>query len=153
MKYQHPTYQHPLESPAYIQHKHMQYGKQLARRHHLHPAPGPMYGAVDYGPGYRCDCHNQHPKPPCPYDELPKINSVRLVDTVKVTEIRDAFNNLRYKVVMSSIDGTNKTALVDPKFSKYYEVEVVNCFSAPNPLVIVHRPTPEEDAINTAEAA
>lgn len=112
-----------------------------------------MYGAVDYGPGHRCDCHNHHPKPPCPYDGIPKVPSVHVSDTVKVTEIRDAFNNLRYKIVMSSIDGISNTALVEPKYSKYYEVEVVNCFSAPNPLVIVHRPAPAEEAIVKLEDA
>lgn len=150
------TYYNPMDNPAYVWHMIMQARRGMAKRNTApHPKPGPMYGAVDYGPGHRCNCHKQKPQPPCPYDgfPLPKLPTVKNIDAVKVTEIRDVFNNLRYKVVMSSIDGTNHAALVNPKYSKYYEVEVVNCFSAPNPLVIVSRPTYGEEAINTAEEA
>ena len=150
------TYYNPMDNPAYVWHMIMQARKGMAKRNTApHPKPGPMYGAVDYGPGHRRNCHKQKPQPPCPYDgfPLPNLPTVKTTDTVKVTEIRDVFNNLRYKVVMSSIDGIGNVSLVDPKYSKYYEVEVVNCFSAPNPLVIVHRPSPGEEAINTAEAA
>lgn len=138
-----------MDNPGYVWHMIMQARKGMAQRNTLpHPTPGPMYGAVDYGPGHRCNCHKQHPKPPCPYDKLPKVPTVKKTDSVKVVELRDAFNNLRYKVVMSSID-----VAPDPKYGKLYEIEVVNCFSAPDPLVIVHRPEPEEAAINTAADA
>lgn len=148
MSYPQDTYYNPIDNPAYAWHMNMQARKGMVRHTNIHPVPGPMYGAVDYGPGHRCNCNKQHPKPPCPYDELPKINSVKQIDAVKVTELRDAFNNLRYKIVMSSVQINP-----NPQYGKIYEVEVVNCFSAPNPLVIVHRPTDEEAAIRTAEEA
>lgn len=149
MSYPQNTYCRPLDNPGYVWHMIMQARKGMAQRNTVpHPVPGPMYGAVDYGPGHRCNCHKQHPKPPCPYDRLPKVHSVKQTEAVKVTELRDAFNNLRYKIVMTSVQ-----ANTDPKYGKLYEIEVVNCFSAPNPLVIVHRPTPEEAAINTEAAA
>lgn len=104
-----------------------------------HPCPGPIYGGVDYGPGHKChpDC-----RPDCRPNEdckKPPLPTVKQTESVKVVELRDAFNNLRYKIVMTSVDVSS-----DPMFGKLYEVEVVNCFSAPNPLVVVHRPQDDE---------
>lgn len=100
-----------------------------------HPRPGPIYGAVDYGPGHKCrpDCR------PDTKDKKPLLPTVKQTESVKVVELRDAFNNLRYKIVMTSVDVST-----DPIFGKLYEIEVVNCFSAPDPLVVVHRPQDDE---------
>lgn len=98
-----------------------------------------MYGAVDYGPGHK---HYPNCHPDCKPDKKgkkPSLPTVKQTESVKVVELRDAFNNLRYKIVMTSVDVST-----DPMFGKLYEVEVVNCFSAPDPLVVVHRPQDDE---------
>ncbi len=80
---------------------------------------------------------------------LGKLQTVKAAESVKVIELKDAFDNLRYKIVLTSIDvpmtgvDTSIDELTSPT-GKLYEVEVVNCFLAPNPLVIAHRPNPDE---------
>lgn len=67
-----------------------------------------------------------------------KFKSVHIADISKVTEIRDAFGNLKFKVVMSSTE-ENKV--------KHYELQVYNCFSKDEPFVISSRPEDGEDPI------
>lgn len=72
----------------------------------------------------------------------PKYPSVSVRETVKVSEIRDAFKNLRYKVALMSYNvyGFDGVRLA-------YQIDVVNCFSAPEELIIVSKPLDGEPLI------
>ena len=83
------------------------------------------------------NCHDKHKHP-----------SVSVRDTVIVSEIRDAFKNLRYKVALVSydvydFDGVHLT----------YQIDVVNCFSTAQELVIVSRPSACEGLITDQKIA
>ena len=92
----------------------------------------------DHCHNHNCDCNDRNPLLEW-YKSRRNLPLHKRNHPVKVVELRDAFNNLRYKIVMTSVDVS-----ADPMFGKLYEVEVVNCFSAPDPLVVVHRPQDDE---------
>ena len=85
--------------------------------------------------------HDKHQQHVC-HNNRYKIPKVKVSEEILVSEIRDAFDNLRYKVAMTSYDvyGFNGTC-------KAYQVDVVNCFSAPDDLIIISKPDNEEDLI------
>lgn len=68
----------------------------------------------------------------------PQETSLR--ETAKCIEIADPFGNLRYKVVMTSVDVVDELEL--GKLSKRWYVQVLNCFSAAGELIVVERPDP-----------
>lgn len=61
-------------------------------------------------------------------------------ETAKCVEILDPFGNLKYKVVVTSVDVADE--LEFGKLSKRWYVQVLNCFSAAGELVVVERPDP-----------
>ena len=65
---------------------------------------------------------------------FPKYQSVHTTETTKVSDIRDALNNLKYKVAMTSYD------VSDDAYGMIYEITVANYFSAPDPLIILTIP-------------
>lgn len=109
------------------------------------PQTSPIYNGV----GSCKDFHEEK--------RLGKLQTVKAAESVKVIELKDAFDNLRYKIVLTSIDvpTTNVDTTVDEITSptgKLYEIEVVNCFLAPNPLVIAHKPDPDEKITSYEDA-
>lgn len=81
--------------------------------------------------GKHHDCHKNY--------QIPKV---KITEEIKVASIRDVFDNLRYKVAMTSYDVYGFDGN-----TKAYQVEVVNCFSAPDDLIIVSRPDDREPLI------
>lgn len=63
-----------------------------------------------------------------------KYQSVHVQENIKVTEIRDAVNHLRYKVTLESFH------ISDDAYGTLYKIQVINYFSAPEPIVIYTRP-------------
>lgn len=71
----------------------------------------------------------------------PNYRSVYTRDSLKAVDIFDAFQNLRYKVILTSYDISNEF------YSTIFEIEVLNCFATSEPLIIVSRPADNEDPI------
>lgn len=72
----------------------------------------------------------------------PNYKSVYTRDSLKAVDIFDAFHKLRYKIILTSYDISNDF------YSTIYEIEVLNCFTAPEPLIIVSRPEDNEEPIS-----
>lgn len=83
-----------------------------------------------------------------PYPKHPFYKSVHVKETCKVAEIADAFNNLRYKVIMTSYDIVN-----DGKYELVYQIQVVNYFYGPEPLIIFETPNVDEPPITDINVA
>ena len=80
-----------------------------------------------------------NPPPPMPPPKHPPYFPVHVLETAKLTEIRDAMGTLRYRVVMSTYDIDNHLENVFP--AKAYMIQVVNDFyDKEAPLVIVTVP-------------
>lgn len=78
--------------------------------------------------------------------EKMKSHQCRAVDvkeTVKLAEITDPFGNLRYKVSLTSYD-----IIDDGKYSLCYQIQVINYFGIPEPIIIVDRPEYDERPIH-----
>ena len=73
---------------------------------------------------------------------------VYIKETIKVSEIYDIFNNLKYKVALTSADKID-----DNKYKLSYEITIVNLFSTDNPLIIDHFPHHDELPIYNYEEA
>lgn len=68
-------------------------------------------------------------------NDIKKVyDSVYTRDSIKVIDIVDAFGKLRYKVSLLSYDIYNDI------YGVIYSVQVTNCFTAPDPLIIVTIP-------------
>lgn len=78
----------------------------------------------------------------------PFYKSVYVKETCKVAEISDAFGQLRYKVQMTSFDIVD-----DGKYELAYQVQVVNYFYGPEPLIIFEAPDVDEPPIKDINVA
>lgn len=65
----------------------------------------------------------------------PKYNSIHVLENVKVSEIRDALNNLRYKVALM-----NYETYIGLDLKIAYKIQVVNCFYGEEHLIILTVP-------------
>lgn len=74
--------------------------------------------------------------------------SVHVKETCKISEISDAFNQLKYKVIMSSFDIVD-----DGKYQLVYQIQVVNYFTGPEPLIIFEAPDLDEPVITDLKVA
>lgn len=107
----------------------------------------------DERPLFRPDDHGHpHPYKPSKLEKRMTKNTtgygpfepVRVYENSKATDIRDAFNNLKYRVVMtSSVD-------VECPSVTNYKVAVINFFSLDDPIVIMTFPC-EEDSCDVEE--
>ena len=80
---------------------------------------------------------------PLPLSEKPPYMPVHVLETAKLTEIRDAMGTLHYEVVMSTYDVDNHLENVFP--AKAYMIQVINCFYDKDaPLVIISVPNEGE---------
>lgn len=70
-----------------------------------------------------------------------KQQTVKIEESTKVAEIRDAFGNLKYTVSL------NKYDTIDSNYKYKYEVQVVNQFSTTEPLIILTIPEKGSDEV------
>ena len=78
----------------------------------------------------------------------PFYKSVYVKETCKIAEITDAFGQLRYKVEMTSFDIVD-----DGKYELVYQVQVVNYFYGPEPLIIFEAPDVDQPPIKDINIA
>ena len=78
----------------------------------------------------------------------PYYKSVHVKETCKIAEITDAFGQLRYKVEMTSFDIVD-----DGKYELCYQVQVVNYFYGPEPLIIFEAPEEDDPPIKDVKVA
>ena len=76
-----------------------------------------------------------------------KFKSVHVQENVKVTDIKDALNRLKYKVTLTAYD------INDDAWGTIYQIQVINFFSAPDPLIILTRPNNDEQPIDNYREA
>lgn len=70
-------------------------------------------------------------------------------EVVKVSEISDKYGNLRYKVALNNLEYIDEYSNV----KTCYQIQVINCFSAPENLILVQKPGFNEPIISNYEHA
>lgn len=117
---------------------------------HQHPIHDPHnYGHHPYfhrpmDSHYHKDNECIEPKPPY----INKFQQTSVKETNKIAEIRDCYNQLRYKVYL-----VGYKALTVQGYVTAYRIYVENCFYADGPLTIVSVPESEDDLLTVLEEA
>lgn len=80
-------------------------------------------------------------------DNTQRGGEVRVLETTKVSEILDQYNNLRYKVILlNQINYTELGKTIE------YKIQVLNCFQQQQPITIVSVPSEGECILSFQEA-
>jgi hypothetical protein len=66
-------------------------------------------------------------------DHITQHNFSNVREVVKVSEISDKYGNLRYKVILNNFEYIDEHS----EIKKCYQIQVINYFSAPDPIILV----------------